>query len=246
MRLPAASSLLSMFALSALAGCVIREVPPNSQASAPPAAPPPATAAPPAAPPPATAPPVATAAPPPATATPPHPGQPLPAFKAPEVKKPNVFGGGYVNGAVQGFAYDLPANTDKLPLNFNGMQPTASFWTTAWDIAPRKFDQGFPGVTDRVEWFAIKWEGKVNVHFPGVHTFRTLCDDGCELFIDGHRIVDNDGIHPPRQVSAQVNLAAGEHSIIIEYFQGPRWDIALQIWVTSPGQPERIFTVNDL
>jgi len=40
-----------------------------------------------------------------------------------------------------------------------------------------------------------------------------------------------------------IELAAGDHSLVLEYFQGPRYEIALQVFVTPPGGTEGIFSV---
>ena len=60
--------------------------------------------------------------------------------------------------------------------------------------------------------------------------------------IDGVQVVANDGLHPPTESVGPSLLNAGEHTVAIEYFQGPKFDIALQIWVTAPGGQPKIFT----
>lgn len=53
----------------------------------------------------------------------------------------------------------------------------------------------------------------------------------------------NDGQHPPTSASGSITLTAGDHELVLEYFQGPRYLIALQVWVTPPGGTEQIFSV---
>jgi hypothetical protein len=53
----------------------------------------------------------------------------------------------------------------------------------------------------------------------------------------------NDGQHPPTSASGSIMLSAGDHELVLEYFQGPRYLIALQVWVTPPGGSEQIFSV---
>ena len=60
---------------------------------------------------------------------------------------------------------------------------------------------------------------------------------------DGNPVVMNDGVHPPKSVSGSVTLSAGDQELVLEYFQGPRYHIALQVWVTPPGGSEQIFSV---
>jgi hypothetical protein len=77
----------------------------------------------------------------------------------------------------------------------------------------------------------------------GEYGFRISSDDGAKLVIDGKLIIDNDGQHPPKEASGKVQLGAGDHDMVLEYFQGPRYQINLQLWVTPPRKPEEIFTV---
>ena len=120
--------------------------------------------------------------------------------------------------------------------------PVATFFTSVLDVAPRRFDSGFPGLGPRTEWFAIKYRGKFRVHKDDSYTFRLLSDDGAQLEIDGRQILDNDGQHMPRSVSCNVRLAAGDHDFYVFYYQGPAAFLALQLFVTPFGHEERLFT----
>ncbi len=143
-------------------------------------------------------------------------------------------------GAFKGDIYNIPEKTSKLPV-FSQLQPVGSIYTKKIDISPRRFDGGFPGVTDRTEWFAIQYNGAFLVKTSGTYTFRIHSDDGSKLYVDGELIIDNDGIHGPLSKNGTVNLNMGVHSVRVEYFQGPRYNIALQLFVTAPGSKETIF-----
>ena len=113
-----------------------------------------------------------------------------------------------------------------------------------------------------VENFAVRFRGVLAVDTPGKYTFWLLSDDGSKLYIDDTLVIDNDGIHgitrnkgrkdllSTPSVKAQVSwhfeghsvdmgkrgsieLTAGTHSFEIQYFQGPRYEIALQ-WFYQP------------
>ncbi|MDX2053570.1 MAG: PA14 domain-containing protein [Polyangiaceae bacterium] len=237
---------------------------PQASKAPAPAPAPTATAAPPPAPtatvPPSPAP-TATAAPSPAptataTATPPPPPPPVPAapptvaelenpIEPPAEPPPNVFG--YekpVRGCFEGQVFPLAAKTKKLPKNWESLTPVSVVYACEWDIAPRAWDRGFPGIADRFEWFAIRYVGTFQIAEGGEYEFRLSSDDGAKLIIDGSQVViDNDGVHPPKQARGKVQLSAGDHSLVLEYFQGPRYEINLQLWVTPPGKPEELFTV---
>jgi hypothetical protein len=114
------------------------------------------------------------------------------------------------------------------------------FRTDRINIPPRRFDQGFPGIPQRDEWFSILYTGTINVSRPGSYAFRVLSDDGSVLHIDGVPVVDNDGLHGPTDARGEVELSEGPHRLELWYFQGPRMLVALQVFVTPPGEGERL------
>ncbi len=129
--------------------------------------------------------------------------------------------------ALVGNVFKLPANTSKLP-NLDMMTPVAQVAVGNLDIPERSFSAGFPGVRDLFEWFAIKFRGRINV--PGGQcSFKLTSDDGANLYIDGNKVVDNDGIHPTRSKTGDVQLSKGWHDIRVDYYQGPRYHITLQL-----------------
>jgi hypothetical protein len=157
---------------------------------------------------------------------------------------PNVFG--YptpVRGCFEGQVFPLAPDAPKLPSDYSVLKPVSVLYACEWDIPPRAWDQGFPGVADRFEWFAIRYAGAFHLGVAGEYGFRLSSDDGTKLVIDGKLVIDNDGQHPPKEASGKLQLSAGDHEMTLEYFQGPRYQINLQLWVTPPGKPEELFTV---
>jgi len=76
----------------------------------------------------------------------------------------------------------------------------------------------FPGFT-RAEHFAASWDSYLIIKNPGVYTFYLSSDDGSKLFIDGKKIVDNDGAHGMRTAYGKVRLVAGQHKFAATFFQ---------------------------
>jgi len=72
----------------------------------------------------------------------------------------------------------------------------------------------------RASNFALKLAGAISIPRDGKYTFYTKSDDGSRLYIDGYLIVDNDGSHGPGEKAGPVDLKAGEHAIIVTFFQG--------------------------
>lgn len=135
------------------------------------------------------------------------------------------------DGEIKGLTanvYALPENTQKLP-NFDNLTPIARVITPNVDIPERRFSVGFPGVRDRFEWFGIRLRGQLLIPEDQVCSFRLTADDGAILYIDGNQVIDNDGLHYTKSKVGDATLAKGSHAFKIDYFQGPRYYITLQL-----------------
>jgi hypothetical protein len=143
----------------------------------------------------------------------------------------------------RGDIYFIKPNTSELP-NFKKLKPVGSVYTNVLHIPARDFREGFPGVTDRVEWFAIDYTGRFWIEDPGQYHFYLISDDGSKLYIDGKTVIDNDGLHPSVEVAGRVKLKTGIHSIRVSYFQGPAFQVALVLDVARPGEERRPFDLD--
>ncbi len=145
---------------------------------------------------------------------------------------------------LEGDIYFVRRHDGGMP-NFNKKKHIkATVYTTRLDVPPQDFKQGFPGVADRLEWFAIDYHGKFYVSVPGDYRWQLTSDDGSELYIDGRRIIDDGGIHPPETRGGTACLATGIHEIRVLYLQGPKFLVALVLQVAPPGQNLHIFDTN--
>ncbi len=149
-----------------------------------------------------------------------------------------------IPSGLRGLIYNIKDNTNHLP-KFKKLKPVGAIYTASLDIPPQDFQRGFPGVTDRFEWFAIDYTGKFWINNPGWYAFDLLSDDGSRLYIDEEEIIDNDGLHPPEEKSGIVNLEGGIHDLRVSYFQGPRFHIALVLKVAGPGEELRVFSTDE-
>ncbi len=141
----------------------------------------------------------------------------------------------YTKNAFVGEVFFIPPGTLKMP-NFNLLKPVGKIYTKVLNVTPRRFDSGFPGISNRLEWFAIRYRGRFYTKRPGAYKFALLSDDGAKLFIDGRLVIDNDGIHPAREKTGSVWLSRGWHSIEVQYFQGPRFQLALVLYIIRNGR----------
>lgn len=149
------------------------------------------------------------------------------------------------NTGFRGQIYLLKPGSNKLP-DFAKLKPEGVIYTPALNVPSRAFDEGFPGVTERFEWFAIDYTGRFWFSLPGTYRFALASDDGSALYVDGKRVIENDGVHPVVEKAGEVKLKEGVHEIRVSYFQGPRFHVALVLRVARPGDGElRIFHADD-
>src|SRR5690348_3505509 len=149
-----------------------------------------------------------------------------------------------IPSGLRGLIYDLPPGQDSLP-DFSTLRPVGAIYTTHLNVPPQDFSVGFPGVTNRFEWFAIDYSGRFWIEKPGRFHFRLTSDDGAKLYIDDKMLIDVDGIHPPVTATGRIKLDCGLHQIRVSYFQGPRLQVALQLSVSGGGKRSRLFDTDD-
>lgn len=149
-----------------------------------------------------------------------------------------------VPGGLRGDIYFLPKDTTVLP-DFDALKPVGTIWASRLNVSPRHWSDGFPGVTDRFEWFAIKYTGRFWIEKPGRYSFALLSDDGSKLYIDDVPIIDNDCQHPPDARIAAAALSGGLHRIRVTFFQGPRDCLALVLAVAGPEGDWRVFSTEE-
>ena len=131
---------------------------------------------------------------------------------------------------------------NKLP-NFDELTPVASGTSEGFDLA----------VSGRNNNYALRFESYVTLDAPSKVRFHLGSDDGSRLLVDGKKIVDVDGIHPHQTQSGEIELAAGTHKLLVEYFQGGgeatlelQWESqqfvrqSIDGWLqVEPGQPKK-------
>lgn len=78
-------------------------------------------------------------------------------------------------------------------------------------------------------WFSVRWQGYLTVPAGDAgamftYKFHLLADDGCRLFIDGEKLIDDwrpcSENAPDALRTATKALKAGRHKLVVEYFQG--------------------------
>jgi len=149
-----------------------------------------------------------------------------------------------VPGGLQGVIYRIPKNSKEIP-DLRKIKPQGKIYTSSLNVPGRDFKEGFPGVTKRDEWFAIEYTGRFWIEKPDLYGFALTSDDGSRLFIDDQQVIDNDGLHPPATRFGIIELSGGIHNIRVQYFQGPRFNVALVLEVAIPHEALRVFSTDE-
>jgi hypothetical protein len=151
----------------------------------------------------------------------------------------------WIDHALQGKIYFLPNTTQRLP-DFNKLRPVGAIYATTLNVPTTNWTKGFPGITDRFEWFGIVYTGTIHALQAGRYKLRVASDDGSKIYVDDKLIINNDGLHSIRSVAGNVDLDTARHKLRIEYMQGPRYWVALQVYCTAPGGKEKLFPACNL
>jgi len=78
--------------------------------------------------------------------------------------------------------------------------------------------------------YGFRFATNLNVPEDGLYTFYLASDDGSRLSIDGQLLVDNDGLHANRELSDSLFLTAGQHHVLVEYFERGGLDTLTVSW----------------
>jgi serine/threonine-protein kinase len=90
----------------------------------------------------------------------------------------------------------------------------------------------------RNEQYIMRFSGFIQIPKDGEYTFTTFSDDGSMLYIGGAPVVDNDGLHMPKEESGKVTLKAGKHPLRVEFSQGGG-GATLEVYWEGPGLPRQ-------
>lgn len=108
--------------------------------------------------------------------------------------------------------------------DFSALVPVMSGTISRVTLAVRKQDDNF----------GLEFSGYVRVPQKGQYTFFTASDDGSVLFIEGQKIVDNDGYHGESEKSGAIQLEAGLHAIRVGFFEAGGGEV-LTVRYEGPG-----------
>ncbi|WPJ95830.1 PA14 domain-containing protein [Coraliomargarita algicola] len=122
----------------------------------------------------------------------------------------------------------------------DGRRQSSKIYNHVLNLPTQNFSEGFPGVTDQFEWFAVDFEVKLfwPAKLAGEYEFRLASDDGSVLFIDRELVVNNDGNHAMATETGTFKLDQGLHRFQLVYYQGPATKLGLVLEYREVGSEE--------
>ncbi len=114
-----------------------------------------------------------------------------------------------VEGLSNGILYTyFEGDWDNIP-GFSKLEPVKKGVLANFGFTPR----------NQAEHFGFQYASFIRVPEDGVYAFFTDSDDGSRLYIDDTMVVDNDGLHGMKEKRGVIALAAGLHSIRVDFFE---------------------------
>jgi hypothetical protein len=77
---------------------------------------------------------------------------------------------------------------------------------------------GSPDPSFPADSFSARWTGSTNFDL-GVYRFHVIVDDGARLWVDGNLLIDGWESESTRELTQDLGLTRGEHSLRLEYFE---------------------------
>lgn len=141
-----------------------------------------------------------------------------------------LVGGGWI-----AHYYKPPGEVTSLP-DFDALNPRGAAVDASIDVPPTQ-GQFTPRGLDFLDDFAVRYQGKITVP-GGLSTFYLTSDGGSRLLVDGKLVVENTA-GDFNEASGTTSLSAGEHCIMVEYFEH-QGSAGLRVEYAPPGGPRQV------
>ena len=111
----------------------------------------------------------------------------------------------------------------QLP-NFDNLTPIKTGVLLNFTLSP----------AEQEDYYGFQYTTYIEVATAGSYTFYTNSDDGSKLYVNNQLVVDNDGLRPPVEKSGSIDLSAGRHKLVVDYFEGYGGQ-SLEVSYAGPG-----------
>lgn len=100
-------------------------------------------------------------------------------------------------------------------------------------------------IPHRADHFALHFSTRLRIPRSGTYTFYLQSDDGSLLFINGEKVIDNDGSHSNREKHTSLEMEAGSFPLEVYYFEDIAGE-ALKLSIAGPTLPKQILSADFL
>jgi hypothetical protein len=100
------------------------------------------------------------------------------------------------------------------------------------------WDNGSPDLALPADGFSARWTGATRFD-QAIYRFRVVVDDGARLWVDGNLLIDAWATGSSREITQDIGLTRGEHTLRLEYFEG-RGRASVRLFWEKPREP--VFT----
>ncbi len=133
-----------------------------------------------------------------------------------------------VSGLRRGFSYGQYRGTWSVVPPFDTLEPVKTGRAKTLDATMLKGEDDF----------GIAVNGYVRIPQDGIYRFYTTSDDGSVLRIGDRVVVNNDGLHGPRESYGDIALAKGYHPLTAGYFELGGGEL-FEMHISGPGLEKR-------
>ncbi len=147
---------------------------------------------------------------------------------------------------IRGDVFIIDKNALSLPKDFSKLHQITTIYVSEINVSDIAWNNGFPNLPEIFEFFAIEYTVTIGIKEDANFKFKLVSDDGSKLYIDKKVVVDNDGVHSFLPVGGSAKLTKGDHAFKLQFFQGPRYQAGIQLFVKKDGSNESIFPGNDI
>jgi hypothetical protein len=105
--------------------------------------------------------------------------------------------------------------------SWDGQKPIVAhseFKKDVWYSNDNDFKREIKGFSKN-DRYAMRWSGGFATPQAGVWEFKTRSDDGSQLWIDGKRVVNNDGNHGMQTRTGKAQLKKGWNKLIVTFYE---------------------------
>lgn len=118
---------------------------------------------------------------------------------------------------------------DNLP-DFTTLPPVTEGVIANFSITPRLQE----------EHFGFVFEGFIQIPSTGMYQFYTISDDGSQLMIADHLVVNNDGLHGAEEKSGSIALSEGFHPLRVTFFEKSGGNELTVLYRSEDGEKKKI------